>query len=104
MTDKYIIGDAVKVVGGKYKGQRGIVVCPTDKMYYIRLDSQKEVRLMASSVIKEKAGDNGRSAVHSFEAAEKIVGHLKCKRKSNENTDSKAVEIAEKISKELCSI
>jgi hypothetical protein len=104
MTEKFIKGDVVKVVGGKYKGEMGVVVYPTNKMYYIRLKSHKEVRLMASSMIKEKKGDGERSIVHSFEAAEKIVEHLKCKRKSNENADTKAIEIAEKISEELCLI
>jgi hypothetical protein len=33
--------DVVKVVGGKYKGRMGVVVCPTEKMYFIRLDSQR---------------------------------------------------------------
>jgi hypothetical protein len=71
----------------------GVVVCPTNKMYHIRLDSHKAVRLMASSVIKEKKGDTRRSIAKSFEAAEKI-----------ESANTKAIEIAEKISEELCSI
>jgi ribosomal protein L24 len=90
MTEKYIKGDVVKVVGGKSKGEMGVVVCPTKKMYYIRLNSHKEVRFKASSVIKEKKRDAERSIAQSFEAAEKI-----------ESADTKAIETAEKIS-EIC--
>ncbi len=45
---KYSIGDAVKIVTGKYIGRSGVVSGTTEKMYYIRLNSsQVVVRLMA---------------------------------------------------------
>jgi ribosomal protein L24 len=93
MNEKYVKGDVVKVVGGKYKGSMGVVVRPTEKMYYIRLDSHEEVRLMASSVIKERKGDNWEN--------------LKCTRESNvENGDgnNRVIDVAEKIGDELCLI
>ncbi len=99
----------MKVVGGKYKERMGVVVHPTEKMYYIRLDSHEEVRLIHGfKCDRRKKGDNWKSIVHSFEAADatdKIVVHLKCARKSNaENGDTRVIEVAEKISNELCLI
>jgi ribosomal protein L24 len=50
---KYSIGDAVKIVSGKYTGKSGVVSGTTKKVYYIRLNSsQLVVRLMASKCWK----------------------------------------------------
>jgi transcription antitermination factor NusG len=75
---KYSIGDAVKIISGKYRGNSGVVSGTTEKMYYIRLNtSQVVVRLMASSVLKVEENVN-------VEVAERIAVELHLMRRSME--------------------